>query len=629
MGYDNVIGVGATDNRDAHADFSTYNKTVDLSAPGVNYFSAFPTYPVGMSWWFDPTQDFMSGTSMACPCAAGVGALLKSRFPSWTPAQVQERLEATAIDLGGAGRDNYFGWGRVNAFRALKPPKATITSLSPSTGSAGDTVTINGKDFLNSRGGSTSCVMFGSVKATNYVSWSNTRIKVKVPAGVSGTVPVTARTTAGTSNVRNFKVPTEEGDHTWYLAEGTTSWGFDCYVSILNPNNSEVTARLTYMPTGEANRIQEIKLPANSRATVSPADTLGQKDFSTKVECLQKKTITVDRTMTWTGGSGEKTGMAAHNSVGVTSPATDWYLPEGSTNWGFECWLLIQNPNAKDTKCSVTYMIEGKESVIKEKVVPARSRATFNMAEDIGLEDASIQVHCDLPVIPERAMYRDNRRMGHDSIGTTTTGAYYLAEGTSAWGFTTYVLIQNPYDAEVAVNVTYMTDTGPVPHPGNPLVMPAKSRKTIRVNDVLPDRDFSTMVEGTAAIIAERAMYWDAGTGEEGHDSIGMPDPHRCFYLPDGEVGSGVETWTLVQNPGLKEVTIEVTYMTPDGKGNKTFTDKVPGGSRKSYNMADAGISGRAGVLVKCTTSGYIICERSMYFDDRSGGTDTIGGYSE
>ncbi|MBU1671974.1 MAG: hypothetical protein KJ993_12845 [Actinobacteria bacterium] len=297
---------------------------------------------------------------------------------------------------------------------------------------------------------------------------------------------------------------------TWYLAEGSTAWGFDTYISIQNPNSSAVTCTVTYMPTGAANVVETVNLPAASRLSISPRATLGSADFSTRVECNEGRNIAVDRTMTWLGTGA--TVQGAHNSVGVIAPSETWYLPEGSSQWGFESWLLIQNPNGTDANCMVTYMIEGEGPLAVPKVVPANSRATFNMADDIGAKDASIQVDSDRPVIPERAMYRNNRREGHDSIGTVTPAPdYYLAEGTSAWGFTTYVLIQNPNPSEASVDVTYMTASGPVLHPENPIVMPGSSRKTIRVNDYLPDRDFSTRVSGDQPIIAERAMYWATG----------------------------------------------------------------------------------------------------------------------
>lgn len=263
-----------------------------------------------------------------------------------------------------------------------------------------------------------------------------------------------------------------------------------------------------------------VNLPPMSQATVNPVDKLGAKDFSTLVSCRQFKPIAVDRTMSWNAGAGEE----GHSSVGVTTPGTTWYLAEGSSAWGFECWLLIQNPNPSVATCNVTYMLEGGSAVTKSKSIPANSRKSFNIADDIGSKDASIMVSSDLPVIPERAMYRDSRREGHDSIGTSAPAtSYFLAEGTSAWGFTTCVLVQNPNAGAAKVTVTYMTPSGPKAQPA--FTMAGKSRKTIRVNDVLPNTDFSTQVSADVPIIAERSMYWNNGTGERATTRSDSPRP--------------------------------------------------------------------------------------------------------
>ncbi len=410
---------------------------------------------------------------------------------------------------------------------------------------------------------------------------------------------------------------------TWYLAEGSTAWGFSEYISIANPNNTAVNCAVTYNTTGGPVNGPNVPLPPYSQATLDPAALLGSQDFSTRVTCLEGRNIAVDRTMTWTGSG--TTNPEGHNSVGVTAPSTNWYLPEGSSEWGFESWLLIQNPGHADATCNVTYMIEGGAPQTITRTVPANSRRTYSMEDDIGRKDASIMVESNLPVIPERAMYRNDRREGHDSIGTTTAAHdYYLAEGTSAWGFATYVLVQNPNPTPTEVTVTYMTPAGPKPQV--PFNMPANSRRTIRVNDQLPNTDFSTRVTGSMPIIAERAMYWNNGTGEACHDSVGMDAPHAAFLLPDGEASGSHETWTLVQNPNTEPVAITVSYFTPSGAGNTSFNDTVPANSRKTYSMANS-IAGRASIRVACTTPGKkIMVERAMYWNGRDAGTDTIGG---
>ncbi len=420
----------------------------------------------------------------------------------------------------------------------------------------------------------------------------------------------------------------------WYLAEGSTDWGFDCYISVINPNTQEVNVALTYMTSSGAVDGPVVRMPAMSQATVFPKETLGAADFSTRVECREAKDIGVDRTMYWTGPGA--TCAEAHCATGVSSPATTWYLPEGCSDYGFECFLLIQNPNDTAASTTVTWMIEGEAPQASDFSVAANSRITCNMADQIGARNASIKVESDIPVIPERAMYRNDRREGHDSCGTTTAAtSYYLAEGCSGFGFTTYVLVQNPQDTPTNVAVTYQAASGPVTGPA--FQMPANSRKTICVNEttVIPgdDPSFSTLVQGSQPIIAERAMYWNGGADEAQvcHDSIGLDQPHASWWLADGQTSEGRETWTLVQNPNDTAVEVVVVYMTPDGAGDISKVETIAANSRRTFDMAEhSGITGRAAIMVKCITSDKnIMVERAMYWNERGTGTDTIGGYGE
>lgn len=419
--------------------------------------------------------------------------------------------------------------------------------------------------------------------------------------------------------------------NTWYLAEGSTAWGFTTYITIENPNRDTVTAQITYNTAGGARKAPDVSLPPLSQTTINPETVVSNQDFSTMVTCKEGATIAVDRTMIWTGPGAPS--PEAHSSVGVTAPATTWYLPEGSANWGFECWLLIQNPSGKEATVNVTYMIENEGPKTVEHSVPANSRETFKMETDIGTKDASIKIESNVPVIPERAMYRNNKREGHDSIGTTApANDFFLAEGTTAWGFTTFVLVQNPQNSPTEVTVTYMTPSGPKQQV--PFTMPANSRRTIRVNDC-PDvynTDLSTQVHGSQPIIAERAMYWGGNTplGEACHDSIGMAAPHSTFYLPDGQDTEGRETYTLVQNPNNSSVQVEISYLTSSGQGNVVWIETIGAKSRRTFNMADKDVNGRAAIMVRSLDSGKkIMVERAMYWNDRGAGTDTIGGNSD
>lgn len=207
-GYEGVIGVGATTNSDTVAYFSTRNSTVDISAPGVNIYSTLPTYRVAFNSEYDMSTayDFCSGTSMATPMAAGVAALILSRNPKYTPAQVENALKSNADDLGAPGRDDSYGYGRVNAHRALQgvPPLPFVRSVTPAGGMAGTTVTLKGKGFGSTRGNSS--VYFGTAAAVSYLKWTDGEIQCKVPVGAAGVVNLYVSTGVGKSNKVPFKV---------------------------------------------------------------------------------------------------------------------------------------------------------------------------------------------------------------------------------------------------------------------------------------------------------------------------------------------------------------------------------------------------------------------------------------
>jgi thermitase len=106
--YPNVVSVAATDNRDGRASFSNANADVEVAAPGVDITST----------WNDGTYNTISGTSMATPHVAGVTAIIRGRYPGATAAQIVAKLDGAVDDLGPAGRDQSFGFGRVNLLQA-------------------------------------------------------------------------------------------------------------------------------------------------------------------------------------------------------------------------------------------------------------------------------------------------------------------------------------------------------------------------------------------------------------------------------------------------------------------------------------------------------------------------------
>lgn len=109
--YDNVVCVAASNSNDLKAGFSNYHESVDVIAPGESILSTV----------FNDGYAVFSGTSMSSPVTAGVVGLIRSKYPSWTPAQVVDRLKL-GVDSVYHLNPNYIGMigtGRVNAFKCL------------------------------------------------------------------------------------------------------------------------------------------------------------------------------------------------------------------------------------------------------------------------------------------------------------------------------------------------------------------------------------------------------------------------------------------------------------------------------------------------------------------------------
>jgi subtilisin family serine protease len=132
--YAQSITIAATDKDDKIASFSSrgpspikdangqlINKP-DFAAPGVSVTSAGKD---GNSYVT------MSGTSMATPAAAGVIALLLSKYPQLKTEQIREILAKSAVDLGTAGWDPEYGAGRIDAPAALVAATKLVTPPPP------------------------------------------------------------------------------------------------------------------------------------------------------------------------------------------------------------------------------------------------------------------------------------------------------------------------------------------------------------------------------------------------------------------------------------------------------------------------------------------------------------------
>lgn len=126
--------VSATDENDNLAGWSSYGSFVTLSAPGTNIWTTSTGGRYGQ--W--------NGTSFASPLVAGVAALMMSANSSLDNLTVESLLYSTAVDRGAAGRDPYYGYGRVNAAAGVQAAVSRLVKIDTQAPSAALTAPLAG-----------------------------------------------------------------------------------------------------------------------------------------------------------------------------------------------------------------------------------------------------------------------------------------------------------------------------------------------------------------------------------------------------------------------------------------------------------------------------------------------------
>ncbi len=165
-----MISVSAVEKTDVKTTWSSYGSFVTLAAPGNTIWTTTRGGGYGQ-WW---------GTSFASPVVAGTVALLMAARPDLPNTAIESLLTSTAVDLGTAGRDIYYGYGRVNAAAAVS---AAVAGSGTSTTS--DTQAPAVAITAPTGGASVSGVVPVNISASDNVGV--TRVELRVNGGTVAT----------------------------------------------------------------------------------------------------------------------------------------------------------------------------------------------------------------------------------------------------------------------------------------------------------------------------------------------------------------------------------------------------------------------------------------------------------
>lgn len=134
--YNGVVSVAASDFRGERAPYSNWGPFVSVTAPGGNMSvdrnndgyadGIMSTAVLETASGREKGYVFYQGTSMATPHVAGIIALMKSVYPGLTPDDFDSLLASGAIteDKGEPGRDDYYGHGLIDAYRAVEAARS-------------------------------------------------------------------------------------------------------------------------------------------------------------------------------------------------------------------------------------------------------------------------------------------------------------------------------------------------------------------------------------------------------------------------------------------------------------------------------------------------------------------------
>jgi hypothetical protein len=266
---------------------------------------------------------------------------------------------------------------------------------------------------------------------------------------------------------------------------------------------------------------QPVTVPAKGRYTLYAGSLAAVIDRSFGIDVTSPLPIIAERAMYL---AGARLFEGGHESAGVNSPSTRWFLAEGATGSFFDCFVLISNPDAAAANVTLRYLLESGQTVTRNVVVPPLSRHTINVeTEDPRLANAAVSttVTSDVGIVVERAMYWPDISQGwqeaHNSFGVTETALRWgLADGRIGGerAYATYVLLANPNPVAAEVMIRFLRPNGGAPVLRTYTLAPT-SRLNIWVNSDVPELGegaFSAEVQvmNYQPIAVEKALYWNS-----------------------------------------------------------------------------------------------------------------------
>jgi subtilisin family serine protease len=185
---------------------------------------------------------------------------------------------------------------------------------------------------------------------------------------------------------------------TWFLAAGGSRGGFDTWLLVENPGAAPATIKVSFITDAGTVVSQPLFVLPHSRQSLYTDPLVPNATYGIRVDSDQP--IVAERAVYF------DSGRAGYDSAAVAAPATEWFLPEGSTQGSFEEQLNVLNPQNQAANIQVDYRPEQGDPPPPQRFnVGATSRLTIDVNPQVPDANVSMRVTADRPIVVERVSY--------------------------------------------------------------------------------------------------------------------------------------------------------------------------------------------------------------------------------
>jgi subtilisin family serine protease len=184
----------------------------------------------------------------------------------------------------------------------------------------------------------------------------------------------------------------------WYMASGTSRNGFDTWLLVENPGSSPASVKVSFI-TDTGNVVsQPLFVLPHSRSSLYTDPLMPDSTYGIRVDSDQP--IVAERAVYFSNGH------SGYDSAAVSSPSTEWFLPEGSTTGSFEEQLNVLNPQSQPVNVEVDYRPEQGDPPPPQRFsVGATTRVTLDVNPMTPDTNVALHVIADKPIVVERVSY--------------------------------------------------------------------------------------------------------------------------------------------------------------------------------------------------------------------------------